>query len=375
MSIKIGFTGDFCPWLRMEEVVKSKTWHQVLDTIQPFFLENDFNVIDMEAPLTAPNHPIPKTGPHIHCLPESAEVLRYLNTKLVVTANNHFMDYGVDGLNSSHRALESCNVDFIGSGQTLDAAIKPYRFELGDLKFAVINATENEWTTTNGDKPGCAPIDPILIFNTIQSVKNSVDFVIMVAHGGHEHYALPSPRIKKLYRFFVDAGADAVIAHHTHIVSGFEIYKNAPIYYSLGNFCFDWEGLRNGTWNKGMVVRLKFDKGQPINHERFYIHHNDDFVGTRMLPESEQNQMEELVSELNKIIIDDHNLALEYEKFLAQKTRVFNTWIEPYQGRLLAGLHIKGLIPSLMSRSKRRLLLNLTRCESHRDILIKALEK
>jgi len=34
----------------------------------------------------------------------------------------------------------------------------------------------------------------------------------------------------------VDAGADAVVGHHTHIISGFEKYKDKPIFYSLGNF-------------------------------------------------------------------------------------------------------------------------------------------
>lgn len=375
MKVKIGFTGDFCPWLRMEEHVKNNSWKPLLETVQPFFAENDFNIIDMEAPLTIPLNPIPKTGPHIHASPESAEILNYLNTKLVVTANNHMMDYGVSGLDSTFSALKKYGINWVGSGQNLSEAIKPFVFELNGMSFGIINATENEWTTTTGNKPGCAPLDPVLVFNAIQSIRSKVDFVIVVAHGGHEHYNLPSPRIKKLYRFFVDAGANAVIAHHTHIISGYEYYKDAPIYYSLGNFCFDWEGLRNGTWNKGMMLRLSFEKGKPIEDTRFFIQHMDDFVGVKLMPEADQILQQNQVDALNDIILNDEKLESSFEIFLKQKTRVFNTWIEPYQGKILAGLHVKGLIPSLMSKSKRRLLLNLTRCESHRDILLKALEE
>jgi poly-gamma-glutamate synthesis protein (capsule biosynthesis protein) len=37
----------------------------------------------------------------------------------------------------------------------------------------------------------------------------------------------------------IDAGADAIIGHHPHVVQGMEIYKQRPIFYSLGNFIFD----------------------------------------------------------------------------------------------------------------------------------------
>ena len=37
----------------------------------------------------------------------------------------------------------------------------------------------------------------------------------------------------------IDAGADALIGHHTHTMQTVEHYKGAPIYYSIGNFIFD----------------------------------------------------------------------------------------------------------------------------------------
>lgn len=43
--------------------------------------------------------------------------------------------------------------------------------------------------------------------------------------------------MQEIYRFFVDIGADAVINHHQHCYSGYEVYKEKPIFYGLGNFC------------------------------------------------------------------------------------------------------------------------------------------
>ena len=122
------------------------------------------------------------------------------------------------------------------------------------------------------------------VFNQIQEAKSKADFIVVVAHGGHEHYNLPSPRMKKWYRFFVDAGASAVVTHHTHIISGYEVYKDAPIFYSLGNFLFDWEGERNKPWNKSMIIRLHFEKAKPVTFHMEFVSHNNEKAGTNLLP-------------------------------------------------------------------------------------------
>ena len=59
------------------------------------------------------------------------------------------------------------------------------------------------------------------------------------------------------YRFFIEVGADAVVNHHQHCFSGYEIYKNKPIFYGLGNFSFD--GIGSGDrWSSGYIVTLNF---------------------------------------------------------------------------------------------------------------------
>ena len=71
---------------------------------------------------------------------------------------------------------------------------------------------------------GANPIDIIDNAAQIKKAKKECDFVIVIAHGGHEYYNLPSPRMQKLYRFFAENGADIVIGHHTHCVSGHAIH-------------------------------------------------------------------------------------------------------------------------------------------------------
>ena len=73
--------------------------------------------------------------------------------------------------------------------------------------------------------------------------------------------------MKELYHYFVEIGADAVINHHQHCYSGFEVYKNKPIFYGLGNLLFDWDGRRNGTWNEGYMTSLNFQEDGKVTFD------------------------------------------------------------------------------------------------------------
>lgn len=371
--ITIGFTGDFCPWRRMEEKFRKGEWKQLLDDVVPFFEGNDLNIIDLECPLTTADQGIVKTGPHIKSHPDTAAMLNYLHCELVATANNHFKDYGWRGMQDSYDTLRKHNIQWFGSGANLSEASRTFYWEKDAVRFAFINVAENEWTTTFGKEPGCNPIDLADVFNQIQDAKAKADFIVVIAHGGHEHYELPSPRMKKWYRFFVDAGASAVITHHTHIISGFETYKEAPIFYSLGNFCFDWEGQQDKPWNQGMIVRLSFEIGKPVTFEREFVWQNGPEAGVRFFNEQEKAAKEVHLAEMNRIIADDELLHQSFDDYVQQWKPVMNTWIQPYKGKYLPSLYKKGLLPSIITKNKKLLLTNLTRCESHRDILIQSI--
>ena len=371
--IQVGFTGDFCPWLRVENTFKTNDWQPLFKDVKPFFDQNDLNILDLECPLTTSNDAIKKTGPHIKSLPETAIILNHLNCELVATANNHFKDYGWKGMQETYETLNKYKISWFGSGATINEASKTFYWRKNDATIAFINVTENEWTTTHDSNSGCHPIDLAAIFTKIQEAKENADFVVLIAHGGHEHYELPSPRIKKWYRFFVDAGANAVIAHHTHIISGYEIYKDAPIFYSLGNFCFDWHGLQNKAWNKGMMVRLNFEKSKPITFDIEFVSQNNDEAGLFLFTAEEKSKMLSHLQNLNTIIANDSLLENEFKKYVASWKPIMNTWIQPYKGKIMAGLYKRGFLPSIITNNKKLLYTNLIQCEAHRDILLESI--
>ena len=61
---------------------------------------------------------------------------------------------------------------------------------------------------------------------------------MVYVHWGKENTHKLLDYQKNLAKIYIDAGADAVIGGHPHVLQGIEIYKGKPIFYSLGNFWF-----------------------------------------------------------------------------------------------------------------------------------------
>ena len=220
MSARIAFTGDFCPIGRLDPFVRKSRGLELFPGIKEFFDTCDLVVMDLECPLTDAGEPITKTGPHLRGSPGAAELLKDLGCDLAATANNHFMDFGWQGAQDTYRVLKQQGIDWLGSGKSMTDAVRHRVLERNGLKIAFVNMTETEWSTTHGGEPGCCPIDYPTALREIGEAREAAEFVFVILHGGHEHYELPSPRMQRQFRFMIDAGADAVIGHHTHVISG-----------------------------------------------------------------------------------------------------------------------------------------------------------
>lgn len=372
--MKIGFTGDFFVNGRVEEEVKKETWQSLFSEIQPKFSENDFNIIDLESPITNSDATIKKTGPNLKMPIGSTQILKFLNCSLVATANNHFYDFGREGLLETFQNLKKTNIDWVGSGENPEEASKSKTLYKEGLKVGIINICENEWTTVSDNRSGCHGLDPVGNYYTIKEAIKTHDHVVLIYHGGHEHYPLPSPRIKQLFRYYVDLGVSAVVSHHTHVFSGFEVYKGAPIFYSLGNFCFDRSSERDSGWNYGLFLTLSFHSNKNVEFEYTFFEQNNLKPGVYLLRDEKLEIKRRELQSLNELIADDPLLLAEFDNYVKKQKSLFDFWIEPYPSKLFK-VFSKRILPSFITKAKKRLFLNLIRCESHRDIFMGILKK
>lgn len=370
-QIRILITGDFCPVNRIEDLAKKKdfglVFNDFLDTLQP----NDLNIIDLECPLTNSSAARLKTGPHQKAGPECIDILKYAGINVACMANNHIMDFGSSGAEDTLQLCSQSGIATIGIGDSPEKAAVPYTATINGLRLAVLNYADNEFLSSPDGLMHSNPIDPVACFNDIRSVRDKADFILLVIHAGNEFYELPSPRTKKLYRYLIENGADAVIAHHTHTYSGFEIYQSKPIFYGLGNFIYDWPGKTNLPWNYGYCVRMTIS--EKADFEIIPLKHSGEKPGVFHTSEEETALFYKEIERLNAIIADDSKLESEFKKYCTSVFPMYDAFLEPYFGKHITALRKRGFFPRFLSSRKRRLYLNIIRCESHRDVLLRLL--
>ncbi len=372
--IKILFAGDYCPTSRVKKLIELEKLNEIFNEITPLTENADYSIVNLECPVvTNEVKPIDKYGPHLRTSPKAIKAIRNSGFDMVTLANNHFYDCGDSGVEETFEACDKFGVATVGGGRNLEESkIISYQ-EIKGKRFAIINFCEHEFSIATETKGGSNPLNPISNYYQIQEARNQSDFVIIIVHGGHEHYQLPSPRMKETYRFFVDAGADVVVNHHQHCFSGYEIYNKKPIFYGLGNFCFDSNDKRNSTWNEGFLAEIEFENDN-ISFNLHPFTQGNIKSGIVLMKNEKKVQFEKKITQLNEIIINNdllHKAVNEY--YLVEGKKLFAIF-EPYTNRYLHGLFRRNFIPSLISKKKLLGIRNFMQCEAHNDKLVSYLK-
>lgn len=372
-DILILVTGDFCPINRVETLALNKEYASVFNDFLPVFDGNDLNVTDMECPLSRSSYRITKTGPYQYAHPDCVNLLQFAKIDLVAMANNHILDLGEEGVLDTLDLCGKSNINTVGVGRNEQEARRFFVKEVKGKKIAILNFGDNEFLSTPQSSVQANPVHPIHNYIDIQKAKSENDFVILVVHAGNEFFHLPSPRTKELYRYYVDAGVDAVIAHHTHCFSGYEVYKNKPIFYGLGNFVYDNPAKTNTDWNQGYVVKLMLN--DKIDFEIIPLKQGNEVPGVFRLSEEETVLFNLKINGLCATIANDIELEKAFVGYCKSVENMYDAFIEPYWGRYIHKLKTLGLFPRLLNNRKKLLYLNLIRCDSHRDVLLRMLDK
>ena len=360
------FAGDFCPTKRVSSLFEKNDFNTVLSSIKPYFDSVDYSILNLECPIaTSGQIPIEKTGPNLKSNEKALLAVKYLGVNCVGLANNHIMDYGDDGLRETIAKLKTFGIDYVGAGNNFSEASVPLIKNIGDKSVAIINCCEQEFSIASENSAGCNPIDCINQYKSIKNCKDTSDIVIVFIHGGIEHCQYPTPRMKKQYQFYIEAGADVVINCHQHCYSGYEIYNGKPIFYGIGNFCFD-RGIKNEKWNNGYLIKLLFD--DKINFE--LIPYEQCGQLPQVKPIENKDHFCDILNKLNSIIADEQLLRKSISDYVNETQKEFEYAFCPYSNKYLAKLFVHHLIPEFRSSSRWRIILNAIRCESHRDRLL-----
>jgi poly-gamma-glutamate capsule biosynthesis protein CapA/YwtB (metallophosphatase superfamily) len=237
----------------------------------------DVTVSNLESPLTThgtrhPTKPIVFEG-----RPTNVAGLVYAGIDVVSLANNHSMDYGLEGLQATESVVGANGILYSGAGANSYEAYTPLFLEKKGVNFAFLAASDRNGQYENYqpyldagyNKPGFAMLDTFHIREQIRAVNGLADVVIVELHSGQEYSLTPEasgnsqfliPNDQSVEDEFysplppvpadadtevrhrvIEAGADLVVCHHPHILQGFEVYQGKLIAHSLGNYAFDMD--------------------------------------------------------------------------------------------------------------------------------------
>ncbi len=365
--MRILVAGDYCPQYRVEDAFEDNNFQIVLSDVKSVVSQADYSIVNFECPvMNDAGNAICKLGPNLCCSDKGIEALKWAGFDCVTLANNHFMDYDEKGAINTIDVCRRFNIDTVGGGKNLKDASRILYKEIEGQKIAIINCCEHEFSIATDSSAGSNPLNPIQQYYAINEAKMRADKVLMIVHGGHEYYQLPSPRMVETYRFFIDAGADAVVNHHQHCFSGYEIYKEKLIFYGLGNLCFDSPVKREGSWTEGYMVMIDYES----ETSSFEIYPYRQCAGEPRIEILQKEEYNEKIKELNAISLDPGRLNMAIDKYYSECENVYSDILEPIRNRYYLGAKRRGWLPSLIGKRRKLAAENYINCEAPRDKLL-----
>jgi poly-gamma-glutamate capsule biosynthesis protein CapA/YwtB (metallophosphatase superfamily) len=242
-QVTFAFGGDV-HFERSIEVRLADDPASVMGLVAPTMTAADLAVVNVETAVTEGGTPAVK--PITFRAPTTAwSALVAAGVDVASVANNHGMDYGVDGLEDTLDSAEAAGVPVIGAGMTEDEAYEPFRTTVNGQRIAVIAATQvlddpliDEWTA-EGDEPGLASAKRVdRLVEEVEAVRADSDTVVVFLHWGVEQLSCPTDAQEDLADALVAAGADIVVGSHAHVLLGAGRLGDAFVAYGLGNFTF-----------------------------------------------------------------------------------------------------------------------------------------
>lgn len=254
-SVKLLFAGD----LFLTDLLQTKYSRQGIsaaasDGLLSVLREADIFMLNQEFPFGTTGEAMAEKEYTFRVDPGYISVLSDLSVDIVTLANNHMLDFGRSPLTETLQTLDSAGIAHVGAGENLEEAKALKTFEVNGKTIGFLGASrvipEYSWNASSDTSGLFTTYDASALVEQIKKAEESCDFTVVYVHWGVERSTRPEEYQKTLAKQYIDAGADAVIGAHPHVLQGMEYYQGKPVFYSLGNFIFN-----NGSY-ESMLAEL-----------------------------------------------------------------------------------------------------------------------
>lgn len=217
--------------------------HGVLDNgIRAEIEAADIFMVNMEFPFTERGTKAEDKQYTFRLPHDRLHIMNEMGIDIVTMANNHILDFGPEGITDSIAALNEAGIKYVGVGENLEEAKKLEIIEIGGRKIGFLGTSRvymaADWAAGTNHPGVFSTYDPTLPIEEIKKADELVDYLVVYVHWGVERETIPKDYQRTMGKLYIDAGADAVIGSHPHVLQPLEYYDGKPIMYSLGNFVF-----------------------------------------------------------------------------------------------------------------------------------------
>ena len=268
MVIAVG--GDVLPessWEGSQDIA------HFLDGVRAEFVQTDLVFVNLEEPITSSTQVTPlKSLSEVAAKrdyilkarnPEIPRALKQAGVGLVGLANNHMMDYDLAGLRDTLQAFHQAELPVVGAGFKLDAE-RPFILEKHGLRVALLafsDVVPRNAGATETHLGIASAKNELDLVDAIRRARRRADFVVLMMHWGGQGNHLIKPRQRQLARAAVEAGSDAIVGMHPHVLQGIEFVGHVPVLYSIGNFAF---ASKRPASQECVLAKLKLGPGRPV---------------------------------------------------------------------------------------------------------------
>lgn len=298
--VRLGFVGDVMTARSYEDeggIIDTRGVDAIFDSVRTALAGVDLLEANLECAYTTSTDRHPTKSIAFKSRPENLAGAVNAGVDFVSLANNHTMDYMVEGLLESVSHVEEAGLAWTGSGLDSRRASRPAWLSHDGLAVGHLAMSDRTGNYNNyqpfldagASRPGFLLWDRGGSLALIPPLAAVADVTVLQVHSGNEYSAqptlattavtpgppdedqgclrptdgaalaadeglpfnpdrepllwnrelLPDQSERSIRQEAVDLGADLVITHHPHIVQGFEVHGGGLIAHSLGNFVMD----------------------------------------------------------------------------------------------------------------------------------------
>nr|WP_288858852.1 CapA family protein [uncultured Faecalicatena sp.] len=326
--LKISFLGDIMcegPFLHAAQINNcTYDFSTAFNGIRELLSGSDYVIGNLETPLAGKDAGYTRTEDlySFNTPEEFAKAIKDMGVDLVLTANNHCCDRGIEGLIQTLKNLDQCGLQHTGTYKS-EEDCGPFYFDIKGITVAVISCTSStnseitklapnlknvnlldeqsvkvDYSLNNlkrmkhfvahniigikrymkirkvlGKSPLRPSVDNSLnkdrvdkyisrLEGQIREAKLKADYILLCPHMGGQFNTVPGQFSEYVMKKCAETDVDAIICSHPHVIQKFEMINQKPCFFSLGNLSMSMGTeyiIRDNLPDYGLIVHFYID--------------------------------------------------------------------------------------------------------------------